>query len=51
MSFRILIEGSKHDWKDSLDIVADKIAKVLIVPEVERTFRNLNQELDMTSTL
>jgi hypothetical protein len=41
MSFRVLIEWRKHDWEDDLDVVADKIAEVLVIPEVKGSFCDL----------
>ena len=46
MPFGILVKRREHDGQDSLDIVADKIAKVLIVPEVKCTFRHLEAVSD-----
>ena len=30
----VLIKGSKHDRKDDVNIVADEVAEILIVPEI-----------------
>jgi hypothetical protein len=42
MTLRVLVQWRKHDRKDHFHVVADKIAEVLIIPEVERSLRNLN---------
>lgn len=41
MSFRVLIEWRKHYRKNDLDVVAHKIAKVLVIPEIQGSFSNL----------
>ncbi len=41
MSLGVLIQRSEHYWQDHLDVVANEIAEVLIVPEVECSLRNL----------
>lgn len=41
MSFRIFVQGRKHDRQYHLDIVANQIAKVFVVPEVECAFGDL----------
>jgi hypothetical protein len=41
MSLRVFIQGSEHDGQDDLDVVTDKVAEVLIVPEVKGTLGNL----------
>lgn len=41
VSLRILVKRRKHDGQDDIDIVADQVAKVLVIPEVERALRNL----------
>lgn len=41
MSFRVLVKGRKHKREDCLHIVAHKITEVLVVPEVQRTFGDL----------
>lgn len=32
--FRVFEQGGKHDGENDFDIVADQVAKVLVVPEV-----------------
>jgi hypothetical protein len=44
--FGILVKRCKHNGQNSLDIVADKIAEVLIIPEVKCTFRHLEAVSD-----
>ena len=44
VSLRILIKWSKHDRKDDLHIVADKVAEVFVVPEVKSTLGDLSSE-------
>jgi Trm5-related predicted tRNA methylase len=41
MSLRVFIQGREHDRENDFYIVTDKIAKVLVVPEVKRALRNL----------
>ena len=41
MALRVLVKRSEHDWQDDLNIVADEVAKVFIVPEVQGTFCDL----------
>lgn len=41
MTLGVLIKWRKHDRQDDLNIVANKVAEVLIVPEVQRSLRNL----------
>lgn len=41
MSLGIFIEWRKHDGQNYLHVIADKIAKVFIVPEVESSLGNL----------
>ena len=41
MPFTVLIQWCEHDGKDDLDIVANEIAEVLVVPEVQRAFGDL----------
>lgn len=41
MAFRVLIERLKHYWQDDFYVVANKIAEILIVPEVKRSFCHL----------
>ncbi len=42
VSFRVLVKRCEHNGQDSLNVVTDKVAEVLIVPEVERSFCNLH---------
>ncbi len=37
----VLVERGKHDGQDDFDIIADQVAEVLVVPEVERPFGDL----------
>lgn len=46
MTFRVLIEWLKHDWQDDFNVVANEIAEVFVVPEVQCSLRNL---LDLVS--
>jgi hypothetical protein len=41
VAFRVLIQGCEHDGQYSLNIVANQIAEVLIIPEVQGTFGDL----------
>lgn len=40
--FRVFVQWCKHDWQDHLDIVANEIAKVLVIPEIQGALGNLN---------
>jgi len=41
VSLGVLIQWSEHDRQDDLDIVTDKVAEILVVPEVEGALGNL----------
>jgi hypothetical protein len=41
VSLGVFVERRKHDRQDHFHIVADKVAEILVVPEVQRTFRDL----------
>jgi hypothetical protein len=41
VALRILIQGCEHDRQYRFDIVANQVAEVLIVPEVQGTFGDL----------
>jgi hypothetical protein len=41
VALRVLIQRCKHDRKNDIDIVADQVAEVLIVPEIESSLGNL----------
>ena len=41
VAFRVFVERGKHDGKNDLDVVADQIAEVLVVPEVEGSLGDL----------
>jgi hypothetical protein len=41
MALGILEQRWEHDRQNGLDIVADQVAKIFIVPEIEGTFGNL----------
>jgi hypothetical protein len=40
----ILEQRREHDWQNDLNIIADQVAKIFIVPEVERTLGDLEQK-------
>jgi len=42
MAFRIFIERGKHDGQDGFDVVADEIAEVFVVPEIECSLGHLS---------
>lgn len=48
MTFRVFVKWRKHDWKDGFHIVANEITEVLIIPEVERSLRNLSSDQRIT---
>ena len=37
----VLIEGSKHDGENDVNVVADKVAEILVVPEVQGSLGDL----------
>jgi len=41
MSLGVLVKWGEHDWQDDVDVVADQIAEILVVPEIERPFGDL----------
>jgi hypothetical protein len=41
VALRVLIQRRKHNRQNDVDIVADQIAEVLVVPEVERSLGDL----------
>lgn len=41
MALRVFVQGSEHDRQDNFNVIADEVAKVFVVPEVERTFGDL----------
>jgi len=41
VTLRVLIEGRKHNGEDNLHIITDKVAEVLVVPEIKGSFGNL----------
>ena len=45
MALRVFVQRSEHDRQDNFNIIADEVAKVFIVPEVERTLGDLCQWL------
>jgi hypothetical protein len=45
MAFGVFIERCEHDGKDDFNVVADEVAKVFIVPEIEGTLCNLGGDL------
>ena len=48
VALRILIQRCEHDWQYRFDVIADQVAKVLIVPEVQSTFGNLMPVLELS---
>ena len=41
MTFRVFVERSKHNWKNDLDVVADEVAEVFVIPEIESSLCDL----------
>ena len=41
MALGVLVQWRKHDWENDLHVITDKIAEILVVPEVERSFCDL----------
>lgn len=44
----ILVKWSKHYWQYSLNIVSNKVAEILIVPEIQGSFRDLEDREALT---
>jgi hypothetical protein len=34
MALGVFVQRSEHDWQNDLDVVANEVAEVLIVPEI-----------------
>jgi len=41
MPLRIFVQRREHDREDDVDIVTDKVAEVLVVPEIKSSLGNL----------
>ena len=41
MALGIFIQRGEHDGQNDVDVVADEVAEVLVIPEVEGAFRHL----------
>lgn len=41
MAFRVFVQWGKHDWQNDFDVITNKIAEILIVPEIQRSLGNL----------
>jgi hypothetical protein len=41
VSLGVLVQRGEHDREDSLHIIADEVAEVFVVPEVESALSNL----------
>lgn len=41
MSLGVLVERCEHDGKDDINVVADQVAEILIIPEIESPLGNL----------
>jgi hypothetical protein len=41
VTFGVLIQGREHDREDGLHVVADQIAKVFVVPEIQCSLGDL----------
>jgi hypothetical protein len=37
----VLVKRGKHNWQNDLDVVANEIAEVFVVPEVQRSLGDL----------
>jgi hypothetical protein len=44
MALGVFVQWSEHDGQDYVDVIADKVAEVLVVPEVKCTFRDLDTD-------
>lgn len=43
MALGVFIQRRKHDRQDSLDIVANQVAEIFIVPKIQSPLSNLSQ--------
>jgi len=41
VSFRVLVEWRKHDWQNDINVVADQVAEILVIPEVKCSLGDL----------
>ena len=41
VTLRVLVKRREHDWQDHINIVADQITEVLVVPKVKRSLGDL----------
>lgn len=41
VAFRILVQGRKHDWQYNVNVIADQVTKVFVVPKIQRALGNL----------
>ena len=47
VAFTVFMEGTKHNWQNSLYIIAHQTAKVFVIPEIQSPFRDLEFSLDL----
>ena len=45
MTLRVLVERCEHNWEDDLNIIADQVTEVLVVPEIQGSFCNLKDDV------
>ena len=51
MAFRVLVKWREHNWQYSLHIVANQVAEVFVVPEVECSLRHLGAAISGASVM
>lgn len=49
MTLGVLEQRREHDWQNDLNIIADQVAEVFIVPEVECTLGDLGKKKTVSS--
>ena len=47
MALGVLVERCKHYGEYNLDIVADEVAEIFVVPKIQSTLSNLSRSISM----
>ena len=45
MTLGVLVERCEHDWENDLNIIADQVTEVLVVPEIQGSFCDLKDDV------
>lgn len=45
MSFGVFVKWCKHDWKDDVNVITNKVAEVFIIPKIQGTLGHLVEKL------